>query len=137
MAIGRPAVAAGVFVAPAVLIGQVIVEEGASVWFGAVLRGDQGLIHIGRGSSVQDNAVLHVEPDRPTILGENVTIGHAVVLEGCRIEDGAAMGSHAVVLNGAVGRAQAMVAAGSVVGEEMGIPAPIWPAALQPASRRS
>jgi carbonic anhydrase/acetyltransferase-like protein (isoleucine patch superfamily) len=119
----RPRVAEDVFLAPtAVLIGDVTVEAGASIWFGAVLRGDFGPIVVGPGSNVQDNAVIHVGADWPTTIGANVTIGHGAVLEGCTIGDGAIVGMNATVLPRALVGGEAVVAAGSVVGEGMQVP---------------
>lgn len=114
----EPRVALNAFIAPtAVLIGDVVVEEGASVWFGAVLRGDFDRIVVGAGSSVQDNCVIHTADGLPTTIGSNVTVGHLSLLEGCEIEDGALIGMGSIVLNRArVGR-RAMLAAGSVVRE--------------------
>lgn len=111
------------FVAPtAVRIGEVVVEEGASVWFGAVLRGDFDRIVVGAGSSVQDNCVLHTNEDLPTLVEQNVTIGHLSLLEEFVIEDEALVGMGSIVLNRArVGR-RAMLAAGSVVKEDGEIP---------------
>jgi carbonic anhydrase/acetyltransferase-like protein (isoleucine patch superfamily) len=119
----RPRVAASAFIAPtAVLIGDVEVGEEASVWFGVVIRADNGPIHIGARSSVQDNSVLHVSPDCVTFIGEGCTIGHSVTMEDCTIENGAIVGSNAVVLNGArVGR-RSLVGAGSVVATNADIP---------------
>src|SRR5215216_2802115 len=119
----RPLVADDAFIAPtAVLIGDVVVEEGASVWFGAVLRADFDRIVVGAGSSVQDNCVVHTNEDLPTMIGQNVTVGHLSLLEGCVIEDGALIGMGSIVLNRArVGR-RAMLAAGSVVNEDGEIP---------------
>src|SRR6185295_14746553 len=95
----RPRVADDVFLAPtAVLIGDVTVESGASIWFGAVLRGDFGTIVIGPGANVQDNAVIHVGETWPTHIGANVTIGHGAVLEGCTIGEGAVIGMNATLL---------------------------------------
>jgi carbonic anhydrase/acetyltransferase-like protein (isoleucine patch superfamily) len=118
-----PQVAPDAFVAPtAVLIGDVVVEEGASVWFGVVLRGDFNRIVVGAGTSVQDNTVVHTNEDLPTIIGSNVTVGHLSLLEGCEIGDGALIGMGSIVLNRArVGR-RAMLAAGSVVREGGEIP---------------
>jgi carbonic anhydrase/acetyltransferase-like protein (isoleucine patch superfamily) len=115
----EPDVAPDAFIAPtAVLIGDVVVEEGASVWFGAVLRADFDRIVVGAGSSVQDNCVLHTNEDLPTVIGKNVTVGHLSLLEGCVIEDGAIVGMGSIVLNRArVGR-RALLAAGSVVTED-------------------
>ncbi len=120
----RPQVADDVFLAPtAVLIGDVRVAAGASIWFGAVLRGDFGMIVVGPGTNVQDNAVIHVGENWPTVLGANVTVGHGAVLEGCTIGDGALIGMNATVLPRAVIGGEAVVAAGSVVGEGAEVPA--------------
>ena len=118
-----PRVVDDAFIAPSAdLVGDVVVEERASVWFGAVLRGDFSNIVIGAGSSVQDNAVIHCAAGMPTVIGRNVTIGHGALLEGCVIEDGAVIGMGAVVLQRArVGRGS-MVAAGAVVREGHEIP---------------
>jgi carbonic anhydrase/acetyltransferase-like protein (isoleucine patch superfamily) len=119
----EPWIAPDAFVAPtAVLIGDVVVEEGASVWFGAVLRGDFDRIVVGAGSSIQDNCVLHTNEDLPTLVGRNVTVGHLSLLEGCVIEDEALVGMGSIVLNRAsIGR-RAMLAAGGVVKEDGEIP---------------
>jgi carbonic anhydrase/acetyltransferase-like protein (isoleucine patch superfamily) len=118
-----PRVAEDAFVAPtAVLIGDVTVEAGASIWFGAVLRGDNAAIVIGKGSNVQDNCVIHCAEDLPTIVGSNVTVGHMAMLEGCVIGDGSLIGMGAIVLQRAMVGANALVAAGAVVGEGMEIP---------------
>src|ERR687885_2428021 len=119
----EPQVAPDAFVAPtAVLIGDVVVEEGASVWFGAVLRADFNKIVVGAGSSVQDNCVLHTNEDLPTLIGSNVTVGHLSMLHGCVVEDGALIGMGSIVLDRArIGRG-AMLAAGSVVNEGGEIP---------------
>lgn len=118
-----PRVADDAYVAPtAVLIGDVVVERAASVWFGAVLRADNSEIRVGAGSCVQDNCVIHCARDLPTVIGTDVTVGHMAMLEGCVIEDGALVGMGAIVLQrGRVG-AGALVAAGSVVGEGVEIP---------------
>ena len=119
----EPQVAPDAFVAPtAVLIGDVVVEEGASVWFGAVLRGDFDRTVVGAGSSIQDNCVVHTNEDLPTIIGQNVTIGHLSLLEGCVIEDGAIVGMGSIVLNRARVGGRTMLAAGSVVTEDGEIP---------------
>jgi carbonic anhydrase/acetyltransferase-like protein (isoleucine patch superfamily) len=119
----EPDVAADVFVAPtASVIGNVVVREGASIWFGAVVRGDFGRIEIGAGSCVQDNAVLHCAQDLPTVVGKDVTVGHAAMLEGCVVEDGALVGMGAIVLQRARVGAGSMLAAGTVVREGQEIP---------------
>ncbi len=127
----EPRVAPDAFIAPtAVLIGDVVVEEGASVWFGAVLRGDFNRIVVGAGSTVQDNSVLHTAEDHPTVIGSNVTVGHLSMLEGCTVEDGALIGMGSIVLNRArVGR-RAMLAAGTVVREGGEIPAEVLAAGV-------
>ncbi|KTT49857.1 hypothetical protein NS337_19975 [Pseudomonas oryzihabitans] len=111
------------WVAPtAAVIGKVRLDEGASVWFGAVLRGDNELIHIGPDSNVQDGAVLHTDPGSPLTLGRGVTVGHQAMLHGCEIGDGSLIGIHAVVLNGArIGR-NCLVGANALVTENVVIP---------------
>jgi carbonic anhydrase/acetyltransferase-like protein (isoleucine patch superfamily) len=111
------------FVAPtAVLIGDVEVGAEASIWFGTVLRGDNGPIRVGARSNVQDNAVIHVSERSQTTIGDDVTIGHCATMEDCTIENGALIGTRAVVLNGATVGRRAMVAAGSVVAAGASIP---------------
>jgi carbonic anhydrase/acetyltransferase-like protein (isoleucine patch superfamily) len=119
----EPQVASDAFIAPtAVLIGDVVVEEGASIWFGAVLRADFDRIVVGAGSNVQDNCVLHTNEDLPTLIGAGVTVGHLSMLHGCVVEDGALIGMGSIVLDRArIGR-RAMLAAGSVVNEGGEIP---------------
>jgi carbonic anhydrase/acetyltransferase-like protein (isoleucine patch superfamily) len=118
-----PRIGEGVFIAPtAVIIGEVEIGDGASVWYGAVLRGDEGRIVIGPGSNVQDNAVIHTTPDHPTILKRDVTVGHGALLEGCCIESGAVIGMGAIVLHQAVVGERAMIGAGSVVTPGTSIP---------------
>lgn len=111
------------FIAPtAVLVGDLEISEGVSIWFGAVLRGDYGRIVIGRGSNVQDNAMVHAPPDGETVIGEGVTIGHGAVLEGCSIGNQTVIGANAVVTFGATVGERCMVAAGAVVSEGMTVP---------------
>ncbi|HEY4433758.1 MAG TPA: gamma carbonic anhydrase family protein, partial [Candidatus Cybelea sp.] len=96
-----PKVSGSAFVAPnAVLIGDVEVGDESSIWFGAVLRGDNGPIRIGRRTSIQDNAVVHVSEGGGTYVGDNVTVGHCAVMEDCKIESYALIGSNATLLNG-------------------------------------
>ena len=103
--------------ASAEIIGQVELSERASVWFGAVIRGDVAPIRIGRNSNVQDQSVLHADEGQPLVIGENVTVGHQVMLHGCTIGDGALIGIQAVVLNGATIGRNCIVGAGAVVTE--------------------
>jgi carbonic anhydrase/acetyltransferase-like protein (isoleucine patch superfamily) len=94
----------------ATVIGKVRLHDSASVWFGAVLRGDNEWIEIGENSNVQDNATCHTDPGFPLSIGKNCTVGHNVILHGCTLEDGALVGMGSIVMNGAkIGR-------GSVVG---------------------
>jgi carbonic anhydrase/acetyltransferase-like protein (isoleucine patch superfamily) len=130
----RPRIAASAFVAPtAVLIGDVQIGEESSIWFGTVLRGDNGPIRVGSRSSIQDNSVIHVSEGHQTIIGDDCTIGHCAVLEDCTIENGALIGSNSVVLNGAIVGAKSLIGAGSVVGANANIP-PLVVAAGAPAT---
>ncbi|MBW3534225.1 MAG: gamma carbonic anhydrase family protein [Gemmatimonadetes bacterium] len=121
----RPRVAEDAFVAPgAQLIGDVAVESEASVWFGAVIRGDDpdnGIV-VGPRSSVQDNCVIHVGAWQPTLIGAECTIGHGAKFESCTIGDGCIVGMNAVILQEAEIGAQSVVAAGAVVLEKSRIP---------------
>lgn len=121
----KPQIGTNVFIAPtAVLIGDVIVGDNSSIWFGAVLRADfGGQIVVGTGCSVQDNTTLHVYDDVSTVLAENVTVGHGAVLEGCHIGANTVIGMNSTVLPFAVVGEQVMVAAGSVIPERMEVPA--------------
>ena len=121
----RPRVAQSAFVAPnAVLIGDVTVEEEASVWFGAVLRGDdpENGIVVGAGTSVQDNCVVHVGGWAPTVIGNNVTVGHGAKFESCTIGDRSLIGMNAVILQNARIGTECMIAANAVVLEGAQIP---------------
>jgi carbonic anhydrase/acetyltransferase-like protein (isoleucine patch superfamily) len=113
-----PQLGTGAWVADsAEVIGNVKLGENASIWFGAVLRGDNETMNIGRNSNVQDMSMLHSDPGSPLTIGENVTIGHQVMLHGCTIGDNSLIGIQAVVLNNAkIGR-NSIVGAGSVVTE--------------------
>ncbi|MDQ0590333.1 gamma carbonic anhydrase family protein [Variovorax paradoxus] len=113
-----PQLGTGAWVADsAEVIGNVQLGDNASVWFGAVLRGDNEKMTIGRNSNVQDMSMLHSDPGSPLTIGENVTIGHQVMLHGCTIGDNSLIGIQAVVLNNAkIGR-NSIVGAGSVVTE--------------------
>src|ERR1700682_5360077 len=110
----RPQVHKDAYVAPtAVLIGDVVIEAGASVWFGAVLRGDEAQIKVGEGSNVQDNAVIHCSTNLPTIIERNVTVGHSALLEGCVVEEGALVGMGAIMLQRSRLGAGSLLAAGA------------------------
>lgn len=111
------------WIAPtAALIGKVRVHADASVWFGAVLRGDIDEIELGPGSNLQDNVVVHTELGAPAIVGAGVSVGHAAVVHGCTIEDGCLIGMNATVLTRAVVGRDSLVAAGAVVLEGTVIP---------------
>ena len=114
----HPTLAPGSWVAPtATLVGDVHLGEKATVWFGAVLRGDNDTITVGHGSNVQDNAVLHADQGVPLTIGQNVTVGHQAMLHGCTVGDGSLIGMQAVVLNRArIGR-NCLVGAGALVTE--------------------
>jgi carbonic anhydrase/acetyltransferase-like protein (isoleucine patch superfamily) len=113
-----PRLAAGAWVADsAQVIGNVELGEDASVWFGAILRGDTELLRIGKGSNVQDGSVIHADVGYPVTLGENVTVGHQVMLHGCTLGDGSLIGIQAVVLNGAKIGKHCLVGAGALVTE--------------------
>ena len=104
------------------LVGDVRLAEDASVWFGAVLRGDGESIEVGAASNVQDGCVVHADPGFGVRIGAGVTIGHRAVVHGCTIEDGVLVGMGAVVLNGAsIGR-ESLIAAGTVVLEGVQVP---------------
>jgi carbonic anhydrase/acetyltransferase-like protein (isoleucine patch superfamily) len=113
-----PQLAAGAYVADnAQVIGSVVMGENASIWFGVVARGDSDTLTIGRNSNIQDLSMLHADAGVPLTIGENVTVGHHVVLHGCTVGDNSLIGIGAVVLNNArIGR-NSIVGAGSVVTE--------------------
>ena len=111
------------WIAPtAVLIGNIRLERDASVWWGAVLRGDNEPITVGRVSNVQDNCVLHTDPGFPLTIGPAVTVGHLAMLHGCRIGEGSLVGIGAVILNGArIGR-NCLIGAKALIPEGKAIP---------------
>lgn len=118
-----PDIAEDCWVAPdANLIGRVVLEAGASVWFGATLRGDNEPITVGVGSNLQENVVCHTDPGCPLTVGANCTIGHKAMLHGCTIGDGVLVGMGATVLNGAVIGEGALIGAGALVTENKVIP---------------
>ena len=122
----RPRVHETAFVAPtAVLIGDVEVGADSSIWFGAVLRGDHPDhgIRIGARTSIQDNCVLHVSARGPTIVGDDVTVGHGAVFESCEIRRGSLIGMNAVILHNALIDEESLVGALSLVPERMHVPA--------------
>jgi carbonic anhydrase/acetyltransferase-like protein (isoleucine patch superfamily) len=118
------------------LIGKVRIHANASVWFGAVLRGDIDEIVLGAGSTIQDNAVVHTELGSPAIVGEGISVGHGVEVHGCTIEDGCPIGMNATVLTGAVVGRDSLVGAGSGVLEGASIPPRSLVAGLHGKMRR-
>ncbi len=120
-----PQVAASAYVdAAATLIGDVTIGEESSVWPGVVIRGDVHYVRIGARTNVQDGSVLHVMRDEhPLVLGDNVTVGHGVILHGCTIESRCLIGMGAIILNGARIGTGSIVAAGTLVTEGMTVPA--------------
>ncbi|WGF86196.1 gamma carbonic anhydrase family protein [Marinivivus vitaminiproducens] len=111
------------WIAPnATLIGDVVLENDASVWWGCVVRGDNDTITVGEGSNVQDLSCLHTDVGLPLTIGRNVTVGHMAMLHGCRIGDGCLIGIGAIILNGAVIGDGAVIGAGSLVPEGKEIP---------------
>lgn len=111
------------WVAPgAVIVGDVHVGPGASVWFGAVVRGDMAPIRIGARSNVQDGTIVHVDDDVPCTIGDDVTIGHRCIIHGATIEDGSLIGMGAIVMNNARIGARCLIGAGTLVAEGKIIP---------------
>jgi len=129
----EPDLSASAFVAPnATVIGDVILGEGSSVWYGAVLRGDVEQIYIGAYTNIQDGAILHGDPGQVTHLGDYVTVGHRAVIHSAKIEDGCLIGIGAIILNGVTIGSGSLIGAGSVVTKDVlpqslvvGIPARI------------
>jgi carbonic anhydrase/acetyltransferase-like protein (isoleucine patch superfamily) len=106
----------------ATVIGKVRLKPGASVWFGAVLRGDNEWIEIGERSNIQDNATLHTDPGFPLVVAEDCTIGHNAILHGCSIGRNTLIGMGAILLNGAQIGSNCIVGAGALIGEKKVIP---------------
>ncbi len=106
----------------AVVIGKVRIKIGASVWFGAVVRGDNEWIEIGERTSIQDNCTLHTDPGFPLTVGSGCTVGHNSILHGCLIGNNTLIGMGAILLNGAKVGSNCIVGAGALVGEKMVVP---------------
>jgi len=111
------------WIAPnAIVIGSVVLEHNASVWFGCVVRADYDTITVGENSQLQDGCVLHVDPGSPITIGKDVSVGHMAMLHGCTIGDGTLIGIKSVILNGAkIGR-NCLIGAGSLIAERKEIP---------------
>ncbi len=120
---GFPVVHPSVFVAPSAdIIGNVTIEEDASVWYQCVLRGDINAIKIGKRTNIQDGTIIHLENNLPCIVGNDVVVGHRALLHACTVEDGCLIGMGAIILNGAVIKKGAVIGAGAVVKENMIVP---------------
>lgn len=112
-----------VFVAAnATVLGDVTLDRGVNIWYGAVLRADEGALILGENSNVQDNAVLHCDPGGQVVLGKNVTVGHSAIVHGCTVGDNSLIGMHATILNHAVVGRNCIIGAGALVPEGMVIP---------------
>ena len=119
----RPDIADNAYVAPsAQIIGNVKMADHSSVWFGAVVRGDNDLIEIGARTNIQDNSVLHTDPGIPLIIGDGVIVGHRVMLHGCKIGENTLIGIGATILNGAVIGKNCIIGAHSLITEGKVIP---------------
>jgi carbonic anhydrase/acetyltransferase-like protein (isoleucine patch superfamily) len=118
-----PEIGADVWVAhDANIIGKIVLEDAVNIWFGATLRGDNEVIHVGRGSNIQENSVLHTDMGFPLTIGANCTIGHKAMLHGCTIGAGSLIGMGATILNGARIGQGCLVGAGALVTEGKDIP---------------
>lgn len=106
----------------ATVVGSVLIEDQASIWFNVVVRGDNDMITIGAGSNVQDNSMLHTDAGIKLTLGRNVSIGHMVMLHGCSVGDGSLVGINSVILNNAVVGKHSLIGAGSLIPEGKSIP---------------
>jgi len=114
----HPVITPGVFIAPtATIIGDVEISAGASIWYGAVLRGDLASIRIGANTNIQDNCTIHTDVDKPALIGDHVTVGHNAVVHGCTVEKSCLIGMNAVILTGAYLKTGTVIAAGAVVKE--------------------
>ncbi|MCC7282306.1 MAG: gamma carbonic anhydrase family protein [Acetobacteraceae bacterium] len=123
-----PRIAPSAFIAPtAAVIGDVTVGEESGIWFHCVLRGDTAAITIGARSNIQDGTIIHVNPDMPTVIGDDVTVGHAAIVHACTLHDRAFVAMGATVLDGAVIEAGGMLAAGALLtpGKRIG-PGELW-----------
>ncbi len=119
----EPKIAETAFLAEnCVIIGEVELRDKANIWYGAVLRGDEGSIEVGENTNIQDNATVHTAKEFPVVLGKNITVGHNAVVHGCTVGDGTMIGMGAVVLNGAKIGKGCLIAAGALVKEGAQIP---------------
>lgn len=118
-----PQLLPGSFAAPNITaVGRLTLSRGASLWYGVVARADRNTIHIGEGTNIQDNSVLHVSPVHPMRIGRGVTVGHGAILHGCTVEDNCLIGMGAILMNGCVIGAGSLIAAGALISENTVIP---------------
>lgn len=133
----RPRVDPTAWIAPtAVIIGKVEIGPRASVWWGCTLRGDASEIRVGEGTNIQDGSVIHCSRHLPTLIGAHVTVGHMACIEGCVVEDGALVGTAAVMLQRSRLGAGAMLAAGAVLAEGSEVPAGMLAAGVPAAVKK-
>ncbi|MFC1798662.1 gamma carbonic anhydrase family protein [Thermodesulfobacteriota bacterium] len=112
----RPKIGNKVFIAAsAIIVGDVEIMDGANIWYGTVIRGDTSYVKIGHNTNIQDNCTVHTESGNPTIIGDNVTVGHNAVVHGCTIDNRCMIGIGAIILNQAHVKSGSIIAAGSVV----------------------
>jgi carbonic anhydrase/acetyltransferase-like protein (isoleucine patch superfamily) len=104
------------------IVGQCVIENNVTIWFGAVLRGDNDRITVGENSSIQDNCVVHADPGFPVAIGRDVTVGHMAMVHGCTVGDGSLIGIKSVILNGAVIGKECLIGANALVPECKVIP---------------
>lgn len=116
--------AQGIKIAPgAQIVGDVVLMEGVSIWYNAVLRADSDRIAVGKNTNIQDNCVVHVDRGFPCTIGEHTTVGHGAILHGCTVGNCCTIGMGAIVLNGAVIEDNCLIAAGALVVQNAHIPA--------------
>lgn len=133
-----PRLASSVWTAPgAILIGEVEVAAGGSIWYGAVIRADGAHVTIGRHTNVQDSTVIHADPGLPVVIGDRVSIGHGALLHGCTVDDDVLVGMGANILNGARIGSGSLIAAGAVVLEGTDVPADSLVAGVPAKVRRA
>ena len=118
-----PKIEENTYIAPtSSVIGDVMLKSYSSIWFGTVVRADNGSIKIGERTNIQDNSVIHLENDQGVIVGNDVTVGHNVILHGCKVGDGVLVGMGAVIMNGVDIGKGSVIAAGAVIKQNMVIP---------------
>ena len=120
----KPEIKENVFIAEgSKVIGNVVIEQGASIWFNTIVRGDLDSIKINKNTNIQENSTLHVDQDIPLNIGKNVTVGHGAILHGCSIQDNCIIGMGATILNKAVIGKNTIIGAGALIPENKKIPA--------------